>query len=486
MINYLLHCKEYKNKWKNKKNIINNKGQTMSNTKNKIPLNQILYGPPGTGKTYSVIEMALRIIEEKEDLGEIKDILDKEKISDEDREKLKEKFEEYKKAGQIEFLTFHQSYSYEEFVEGLKPDLESDEIKYKIEDGVFKNICNKAEENYEKSLQEEVFDFEKLLNDFLVEVGKKSTYYIDNDLTIKPIKNSNGDFISFELGGRVTSNQRLTKDIIKRDLYNFLQGNIKSSDDIRPKYESKHKRHGNAFYYFKLYQKILEFFEKNKKKYFLKQEPLKNYILIIDEINRGNISKIFGELITLIEEDKRIGKKEKITVTLPYSKEEFGVPSNLFIIGTMNTADRSIALMDTALRRRFEFIEMMPKYELDNIGGIDLSKMLEKINERIEYLYDREHMIGHAYFINIKNFNDLKDVFRNKIIPLLAEYFYEDWDKIRLVLGDNQKDKEFQFIIEKDLKSKTLFGEEIDEEKKIYKIDEEAFDKIESYKKIYE
>jgi len=447
---------------------------TINNQQNKISLNQILYGPPGTGKTYSVIQKALGIIALKDE--ELREFLE----NNPSREEIKEKFEEYKSKGQIEFITFHQSFSYEEFVEGLKPDLESEDIKYKIEDGIFKSICNRANENYENSLREEIFDFDKLLNDFIDEVERHTAYSIDDNLLIKVIKNSNGDFISFELGGRVKSNQRLTRDVIKRDLYNFIQGEIKSYDDIKPTYESKNIRHGNAPYYFRLYKKIKEFYEKNKSRYFSSRENLKNHILIIDEINRGNISKIFGELITLIEEDKRLGNSEEIKVKLPYSKEPFGVPKNLYIIGTMNTADRSIALMDTALRRRFEFVEMLPRYDNlpKDIDGINIAEMLKAMNERIEYLYDRDHTIGHAYFINIETFEELKDVFKNKIIPLLAEYFYDEWEKIRLVLNDNGfiKEKEFKYI----------GNVETDEEKIVYEIDNNAFEEIENYIKIYD
>ena len=177
----------------------------------------------------------------------------------------------------------------------------------------------------------------------------------------------------------------------------------------------------------------------------------KNFVLIIDEINRGNVSQIFGELITLIEDDKRIGKDEALKVTLPYSKEEFGVPSNLYIIGTMNTADRSVEALDAALRRRFSFEEMPPKPDLissagklsetkgilksDELDDIDLPLLLKKINERLEKLLDKDHQIGHSYFISVKDLDGLKLAFQNKIIPLLQEYFFGDYGKIGLVLG---------------------------------------------------
>ena len=286
----------------------------------------------------------------------------------------------------FKFITFHQSYGYEEFVEGIKPVFDSEnedgDITYEISKGIFYQCCENA----------------LLLSDY--------------------------------------------------------KGKLRDFCDM-PKYERQ------------------KFFNENTPK----------YAIFIDEINRGNISKIFGELITLIEPSKRLWADDEIMVELPYSKEKFGVPSNLYIIGTMNTADRSIALMDTALRRRFEFVEMMPEYDTLNetiIEGINVGEMLKTINERIEYLYDRDHTIGHAYFINVSDLKTLANVFKNKILPLLQEYFYDDWEKIRLVLGDSQ------FIKEKK-PANALFksGTDYINDKILYEIDKEAFYDKQNYLKIY-
>ena len=205
----------------------------------------------------------------------------------------------------------------------------------------------------------------------------------------------------------------------------------------------------------------------------------KNYVLIIDEINRGNVSSIFGELITLIEKDKRADRPEELEVTLPYSKETFKVPSNVYIIGTMNTADRSIEALDTALRRRFSFIEFAPKSHLIKtegdsgiVGGtveaIDLEKLLNKINTRIEKLIDKDHKIGHSYFLKVDSIEKLKHAFKNEIIPLLEEYFFGDYGKVGLVIGSSFVEKvnhDFEFAdfsdydtdIQSDLKEKAVF-----------------------------
>ena len=338
----------------------------------KFSLNTILYGPPGTGKTYNSIFYSVGIVDKDRSIIDMieeknNNILD-EKIFLRFKE-LKEVKEEER---QIEFITFHQSYSYEDFVEGIRPTLatkdseDNKDLKYTIHSGIFKNICERAKNNQDK-----------------------------------------------------------------------------------------------------------------------------NYVLIIDEINRGNISKIFGELITLLEPTKRLGESEELKIRLPYSGEEFGVPKNLYILGTMNTADRSIALLDIALRRRFNFIEMPPKYDLlrekievEN-DKIELQELLKAINTRIEFLLDKDHLIGHSYFINIKTFEELKEVFRNSIMPLLQEYFYDDFEKIRVVLNIDEKDKD-SFIIKKETPqnfSGTL-KTRLDK-KSVYEINEKAFDDHKKYSKIY-
>ncbi|EKH7147899.1 AAA family ATPase, partial [Campylobacter jejuni] len=406
-----------------------------------IPLNQILYGSPGTGKTYHTIDKALEIISKEEKI---------QIPSEDDRINRKKIFDEYVKNGQIVFTTFHQSYGYEEFVEGIKPIIDNDEnsqeVKYDVKDGIFKELCDKSLKNYILSMQNEneidldklIFEFANYINqDFL---NKGNEFPLENKVSIKKILlNFKDEYRSFSLGGSIKSPQSLTIDIIKRDYLNFKNKKILSFKDIKPKYDSQSDYHGNAIYYFMFYNKLKEFENIQNEKFKIKKEILKSYIIIIDEINRGNVSKIFGELITLIEPSKRIGAKEELKVILPYSGKEFGVPKNVYIIGTMNTADRSITSLDTALRRRFEFIEMMPdvsKLSMD-CEDINLQELLKAINTRIEYLLDREKTIGHAFFISVENLESLKKVFKNKIIPLLQEYFYNDYALIDAVLNKN-------------------------------------------------
>ncbi|MCV3370940.1 AAA family ATPase [Campylobacter lari] len=447
------------------------------------PLNQILYGPPGTGKTYHTIDKALEILGEN-------------LIS---RDEKKAKFDEYIKNGQIVFTTFHQSYGYEEFVEGIKPiinnDENSQEIKYDIKDGIFKELCDKSFKNYILSMQNEnetdldklIFEFANYINQNFLDKGNE--FPLENKVSIKKILlNSKDEYRSFLLGGSIKSPQRLTVDIVKRDYLSFKNGKILSFKDIKPKYDSQSDYHGNAIYYFMFYNKLKEFENIQNEKFKIKKENLKPHIVIIDEINRGNVSKIFGELITLIEPSKRIGAKEELKVILPYSAKEFGVPKNVYIIGTMNTADRSITSLDTALRRRFEFVEMMPNPNVlsDNCKGVNLQELSKAINTRIEYLLDREKTIGHAFFIGVENLEDLKKVFQNKIIPLLQEYFYNDYALINAVLNDNGmifEDKKDDTYLQK---IKNLHN--VDSERNIYTItpfNDEIWDDIKTYQVIY-
>lgn len=413
------------------------------------PLNQILYGPPGTGKTWNTINYAMAIIEDKP----------LEELEREDRKGVKERFDELKGDGQIAMVTFHQNFTYEDFIEGIRPALldgdedESEKIRYERHKGIFREIAERANENRTQSEQtgDESWNMDDLLQAFADSIGTRLN--LGEEINLFPPGGKSGatvgkinwsrdrEFKSVQLGGSI-QDQRLTAKIIKRDYEAFYRGEIKSAKDIKPTYESKMSHHGNAMYYFPLFKMIKKFHDGHewqaKEQAAVKKQ---NYVLIIDEINRGNIAKIFSELITLVELSKRLGQDDETTVTLPYSKEKFGVPDNLYIIGTMNTADRSIAQLDTALRRRFEFIEMMPdsKYISDNIDGVDCQKLLDAMNKRIRFLLSREHQIGHTYLMDIKNMDQLVKKFQNSVIPLLQEYFYDNWEKIYLVLNGKER-----------------------------------------------
>ena len=412
-----------------------------SETQEKFPLNQILYGPPGTGKTYETKKLAVKICEGL-DLNERNEITS-----------------HYKKLiddGRVVFTTFHQSMSYEDFIEGIKPvttDEEGTELetmKYKVLPGIFKKICDKARKSSEVKGTDNFDEAWIKLMDYLEE---------NESVTIKSI-NGKADFtiIQNTTGTGLMTDEDKPKYFSKDQLYRIYKGE-------RGVPAGGHDNYRKA---------IVENFMKKEASIGLeKYEPPVNsgnklpYLLIIDEINRGNIPQIFGELITLIEDSKRENASDEISVTLPYSGKQFSVPSNLYILGTMNTADRSIEALDTALRRRFVFVEKMPDADkLDVVDGIDLSAMLKTINARLEYLLDRDHTIGHAYFINAKSVEDIRSIFANKIIPQLQEYFYSDWKKIQLILGNT-------FIREKNLAA--IFGniatdEYFNSDKKQYEI----------------
>ncbi|EGH7389911.1 AAA domain-containing protein [Campylobacter jejuni] len=442
-----------------------------------IPLNQILYGPPGTGKTYHTIDKALEI------LGE----------NLENRDEKKAKFDEYVKNGQIVFTTFHQSYGYEEFVEGIKPRIDSKEnskeVEYEIKDGIFKELCKKALDNYKVSLltQEEFVKSEDLENKIEIFLDE----LVDQQKFIEKIQSGGFKLEEYNEKYRIITDDTNANLYLNLEIFKTLLENkdkIINGRSIKQILNNKHRRQIDSYYF-----QLVKLFKEREQDYKVDNNPsekpeLKPYIIIIDEINRGNVSKIFGELITLIEPSKRIGEKEELKVTLPYSGEKFGVPKNVYIIGTMNTADRSITSLDTALRRRFEFIEMMPdvsKLSMD-CEGINLQELLKAINTRIEYLLDREKTIGHAFFVSVENLNDLKKVFQNKIIPLLQEYFYNDYALINEVLNDNGmifEDKKDDKYLQK---IKNL--DSVNSERSIYNIasfDDKIWDKIEIYQAIY-
>tara|TARA_R110001583_G_scaffold23745_1_gene87240 strand:+ start:3779 stop:6271 length:2493 start_codon:yes stop_codon:yes gene_type:complete len=434
-------------------------------------LNQILYGPPGTGKTYRTVQIAV-------DAAEPSFVPSGVNI-DQVRRAYKTRYDALVSEGRIRFVTFHQSYGYEEFVEGLSAKTEGDQLSYFEKDGVFKSICMDARQGIVSDEQ----PIEIALNKFKLELEEIAKL----ELTTKT-----GKSFSVEYHGNTTF-RVFPKDTIQNDLGN---GYPVSIENIKKLYRDNDDK---GIYNQSYVKAILTFIQgKFQVPNFeaIKPQTPPNFVLIIDEINRGNISKIFGELITLIEPSKRLGEAESLQVVLPYSGDLFSVPDNLYIIGTMNTADRSLALMDTALRRRFDFVEMMPDYSvffddndmpysiIQNEISINLGQLLQTLNKRITALYDREHTLGHAFLMpvveKVKADNhqsalaELAKCFKNKIIPLLAEYFFEDWQKIRLVLGDNQKENlKLAPLIEKlDVEFESLFGDTDDLEL----IDDEVHD----------
>ena len=326
-----------------------------------------------------------------------------------ERDEKKKKFDEFVKQGQIGFVTFHQSYGYEDFVEGIRPRLsgENDEsqtsqkVEYEIRDGIFKEMCKKASKNYENSQKTEEqikqdMEFDDLIKayvDYVREQCDKEKYislkdkHIDTEKKIVGVLSYNTGNFSFIATEFDTNKVYLTKDKIESNYEKFKNNEIKSWENIIGIDDEYTKK-----LYFSLLKRLKEF-ENKKHENFTESNTvnidnrLKPYILIIDEINRGNISKILGELITLLEPSKRKGESEALEVKLPYSQEPFSVPNNLYIIGTMNTADRSIALLDTALRRRFEFIEMMPDSSKlsTTCDDINLQELLKVMNNRIEF-----------------------------------------------------------------------------------------------------
>lgn len=432
-----------------------------------IALNQILYGPPGTGKTYNTINKALAIVDPDSLLRDLT------------RSEMKSKFDQFVSYGQIVFTTFHQSFSYEDFVEGLRAESENGQLSYNIESGIFKQICERASEGIT-----EIDDpFDEALAVFTDILASH-----DGFLTLKT---TTGKEFDVEYGGGKTI---LVYPKSNKSLKNGYTANLTL---VRQLYKTGSKQ---GIYNPPYVDGVLRYLKSNCGLKDYRSHSMsslaKPFVLIIDEINRGNISNIFGELITLIEPSKRAGGAEALPVKLPYSKESFSVPSNLYIIGTMNTADKSLAQVDIALRRRFEFIEMMPKDELLSdvfVEGIDIAKLLKTINQRIELLYDREHTIGHSFFLPLRNeptIERLERIFGLEILPLLEEYFFEDWERVGQVLGDHLKtESSLKFIEEKftDASVLTLMGSDWSQDGiRPYQRNKAALRNPEAYKGIYE
>lgn len=494
------------------------------------PTNLILYGPPGTGKTFSTAREAVALCD-----GQAADDRTKE-----GRAALMERYRALLASGRIEFVTFHQSYSYEDFVEGLRPTTDNlDEtstsgeselsakssagFRLQSEDGVFKLISDRARldrgaEQASPMLDrnrpifkialgrrgEQEAQIEEGLDQGLIHLGWGGTidwsderfdsfeeirkFWREQEDAEASGKDPNiemmytfraamqpGDYVMLSDGrdtvrafGKIAGEYYFDKTVGFHPHRRKVEWIWKDRDGISRDafYPNFFRRHST----YQLKSALVEWDALEEvvlgTRSIAPTREATPYVLVIDEINRANISKVFGELITLIEPDKRLGETNALSVRLPYSKRLFGVPANLHIVGTMNTADRSIALLDTALRRRFTFRELMPDPGLlaDQLDGVSLARMLATINERIEYLFDREHQIGHAYFLDCEDKHSIDDVMRFRVIPLLAEYFYEDWGKVAAVLGDSgngEGTREGAFLDRKQLTAPTGFdGEE--------------------------
>ena len=410
--------------------------------------NIILYGPPGTGKTYSVRRRALELLGAKD----LKD------------EQIATEWERLRGAGQIVFCTFHQAFAYEEFVEGLRAITDGDgNVHYRVEPGVFKRLALTAAGVGVVEPTGEELDFDARWELFVSALDSEEERIVKGknggDYKLTSSVRNNIRAVRVELNAAGEYEEKTGPLIASRQTLAKVWADKASLGEDPSTAELAKKFGGGATPVWIAYQELRKValppsaeapYERAHRalatgQSFAFAQGCRHYVLVIDEINRANIARVFGELITLLEPDKRLGCANELRVQLPASKEWFGVPPNLHVVGTMNTADRSIALMDVALRRRFTFEEMMPDASAlhDALAEAGIEETLQtlvvgvfkKLNERLRYLYDREHQIGHAYFFGVRSLDGLRAVFADRILPLLQEYFYGQWDKVALALG---------------------------------------------------
>lgn len=515
-----------------------------------VALNQIFFGPPGTGKTYTTLNEALRILDP--------DCLAAHPYAaDEDRTALKKRFDELVKEGRIRFVTFHQSFSYEDFVEGLRAESDDDtqQLRYEVVDGIFKSLCDVASAKvtiqaeaplslvgrqvwkmslgntlgsdagvYDECVQggyallgyggaldfsgcKTRGDVQQRFIDAGVAINTPNDYNVTSVTTFVTrmkvgdlIVVSDGNF-KFRAIGEITGDYIFNPHEEYVDAYAQMRA-VKWLRQYTPSLPHAELMN-NQFSQMTLYELRKPALDLDKLTALLGHSaPVNNSssadsvaltndsrVLIIDEINRGNISRIFGELITLIEPSKRAGEKEALSVVLPYSKKTFSVPNNIYLIGTMNTADRSLSGLDIALRRRFTFKEMPPRPDLlrnVSVGDLNMGELLSVLNQRIEILLDRDHCLGHAYFMPLSKGGELPllaNIFRQQILPLLQEYFFEDWQRIQWVLNDHRKKYELRFIRQPESDLDLLFGEDVavNEQSRRWEINEAAFEQPAAY-----
>lgn len=403
------------------------------------PLNQILYGPPGTGKTYRTMELAVRIVNPALFVARTPE-----------REEIRAAWHRAIDSGQVVFTTFHQSLSYEAFVEGITVSTRDGQPVYQTEPGIFKSLCQRASNEKRDTFTGDFESACQAFNKAIARAGGVLTLETKTGKAFTVRVSGQGNYLV-----RPLSSQSGNADptVSKKNLAVVYETGEAGVDDGVRSYKMA----------------IARYMQTQLKASPQTSEPAEAtpYVLIIDEINRGNVSRIFGELITLLEPDKREGGKEALCVQLPYSRESFSVPANLYVIGTMNTSDRSLATLDLALRRRFIFTQVLPDSRLlagKEIAGINLGDLLQVMNERIEILLDADHMIGHAYFLPLlekRELTDLAWVFTTQIIPLLGEYFYDDAQRIAWVLNDHRKAPDKQIITPLADRKSVLFGEDV-------------------------